>query len=51
MPRSIHIPELEERITTQCDFANFSKWWNQKSGGGRQAETVAHHQIPSVKRV
>jgi hypothetical protein len=30
VPLSIHIPELEERTTTKCDFVHFSKWWNRK---------------------
>jgi hypothetical protein len=51
MPLSIHIPKLKERITTQWDFANFSKWWNRKSDNGRQAETTSHHRIPSVRKV
>jgi hypothetical protein len=51
MPLSIHAPEMEERITTQLDFANFSKWWNWIGDNGRQAETAGRHRIPSVRRV
>jgi hypothetical protein len=41
MPFSIHIPELEEHITTQWKFANFCEWWNGKSDDGHQAEQRA----------
>jgi hypothetical protein len=51
MPLSIHIPGFKERITTRWDFANFSKWWNRKSGNGRQVETADRHQITFVRRV
>jgi hypothetical protein len=50
MPLFIHIPELEERIKVQRDFANCSKWWNRKNDSGRQAQTAARHRIPSVNR-